>query len=183
MTLYAHLDLTALAQAVHADHDDGVEVEGAASGSGNWGYTSRDGRRFALTGTSVGLSIVEVTDPRRPRNIALVPGDASQWREVRTYGEYVYVTTEAKTGLDIVDMRDPDHPRKVRTWDDTFTSAHTLWIDDERGLLFANGYYDTYSGTSTGFNGAWGAYIFPGSDLILASDINGGLFVIGYTGP
>ncbi len=101
----------------------------------------------------------------------------------RTYGEYVYVTTEAKTGLDIVDMRDPDHPRKVRTWDDTLTSAHTLWIDDERGLLFANGYYDTYSGTSTGFNGAWGAYIFPGSDLILASDINGGLFVIGYTGP
>ena len=33
-----------------------------------------------------------------------------------------------------------------------------------------------------GFNGAWGAYIFPGSNLIVVSDINGGLFVIEYTG-
>ena len=32
-----------------------------------------------------------------------------------------------------------------------------------------------------GFSGAWGAYIFPASNLILVSDINGGLFVIGYT--
>jgi len=31
------------------------------SGSGNWGYTSPDGRRFALTGTSAGTSIDEVT--------------------------------------------------------------------------------------------------------------------------
>src|SRR6185436_17552676 len=46
---------------------------------------------------------------------------------------------EAKTGLDIVDLRDPDRPVKVRTWSDTFTSAHSLWIDQERGLLFAHG--------------------------------------------
>jgi hypothetical protein len=45
------------------------------------------------------------------------------------------------------------------------------------------GQYDTYAGTSTGFNGAWGAYIFPASDLIVASDINSGLYVIQYTGP
>ena len=45
-----------------------------------------------------GTSIVEVTDPARPRNVALIPGPASQWREIRTYGEYVYVTTEARLG-------------------------------------------------------------------------------------
>jgi len=49
------------------------------------------------------------------------------------------VTTEAKTGLDIVDMTNPDAPTKVQTWNRTFTSAHTLWIDVPRGLLFANG--------------------------------------------
>ena len=32
-------------------------------------------------------------------------------------------------------------------------------------------------------NGAWGAYIFPGSDLIVVSDIEGGLYVVGYSGP
>jgi hypothetical protein len=47
----------------------------------------------------------------------------------------------------------------------------------------ALGFYDTYDGVLTGTFGAWGAYIFPGSDLILVSDFQGGLFVVGYTGP
>jgi choice-of-anchor B domain-containing protein len=110
-----------------------------ASAAGNWGYTHRDGRRFALTGTSLGTSIVEVTDPRAPRNVGFVPGATSQWREIRTFGEYVYVTTEAQHGLDIISMRNPDRPEKVQTWSRTFRSAHSLWIDTARGLLFANG--------------------------------------------
>ena len=127
MTLRARVDLGAL-----------TGNPGATS-AGNWGYTHRDGRRFALTGTSLGTSIVEVTDARNPRNVAFVPGASSSWREIRTYGEYVYVTTEAQYGLDIISMRDPDRPQKVQTWSRTFRSAHSLWIDVERGLLFANG--------------------------------------------
>jgi hypothetical protein len=39
--------------------------------------------------------------------------------------------------------------------------------------------YDTYPGEAPPpFAGAWGAYIFPGSDLIVASDMQGGLFVL-----
>jgi choice-of-anchor B domain-containing protein len=330
MRLEARLDLATLAP-------------GAMSAAGNWGYTSPDGRRFALTGLSTGLSIVEVTNPAAPRNIGLIPGPASQWREIRTFGEFAYVSTEARPhGVDIVDLSDPDRPFKVRTWDQTVASAHTLWIDVERRLLFVNGtrnaagqangmrilsldpdpadprevgsfggfyihdcysrgdlmyasaindgflalldvsdprnvrertrfftggrfthnswptldgrylfttdersgrplegwdlldplsprkvseyiaqpgtiphnvmidgtrllvshytegvhlldvsnperplllgFYDTYDGPGTGFAGAWGAYIFPGSDLILASDINGGLYVLRYLG-
>ncbi len=307
---------------------------GASAGSGNWGYTTPGGRRLALVGTSVGLSVVDVTSPASPRLTGTIAGGSSAWREVRTYREYAYVTTEAQTGLDIVDLRDPDRPVKLRTWSETFQSAHSLWIDAEAGLLYANGtqsgmhvldladptnprevgrfgdfyvhdcytrgnrlyaaairngflatldvsrpdaireisrfstggtfthnawltrdgrylfttderagsplegwdllaspparvssyiaapgtiphnvmidgdrmvvshytegvhmldvgdptrprlmgYYDTYPGASTGFNGAWGAYIFPGSNLIVVSDINGGLFVVEYTG-
>ena len=321
MTLRAQLNLAAL---------------GASAGSGIWGYTLPEGRRLALVGTSVGLSVVDVTDPGNARLTGTITGGSSAWREVRTYREYAYVTTEAQTGLDIVDLRDPDRPAKVRTWNETFASAHSLWIDDETGLLYANGTqtgmhvldlsadltnprevgrftdfyihdsyrrgnrlyaaairngflatldvtrpdailelgrfstggtfthnawltrdgrylfttderagaplegwdllatppvkvsqyiaapgtiphnvmidgdrlvvshytegvhmldvrdpecprvmgsYDTYPGSSTGFNGAWGAYIFPGSNLIVVSDINGGLFVVEYTGP
>lgn len=313
---------------------------GTATGAGNWGYTTRDGRRFALTGISAGTSIVEVTDPARPRRVALIPGASSAWREIRTFGEYVYVTTEAPWGLDIISMRDPDQPARVQTLRRTFVSAHSLWIDTERGLLFANGtngrtgglrildvgsnpedpeeigaftdfyvhdsysrgdvlfvaaindgflgildianprrireisrfttggrfthnawltrdgrylfttdersgrpvegwdvtdlrsprkvtefignpaaiahnvlidgdrlliahytegvylldvrnpeqprtlgFYDTFSGASVGFAGTWGAYIFPSSNLIVASDMTGGLFVLEYTGP
>jgi choice-of-anchor B domain-containing protein len=328
MGLLAHLDLPTL-----------TGQSAGAAGSGNWGYTTPDGRRFALTGTSAGLSIVEVTDPERPRNVALIPGPASSWREIKTYRQYAYVTTEARHGLDIVSLRDPDRPVKIQTWNQTFMSAHSLWIDVDRGLLFANGadgrtggmrvldlarnpedprevgafrdfyvhdsynrgnvlyasainngflalldvrdpsqiavitrfptgggvthnswltrdgrylfttdectdcpvrgwdlidpaaprrvaeylaragtiphnvmidgdrlliahytegvhlldvtdperprllgFYDTDPGSGRGFAGCWGAYIFPGSDLIVASDIGGGLFVIGYSG-
>ena len=312
-----------------------LEAMGATAGSGNWGYTSQSGRRFALVGTSVGMSVVDVTNPSSPRITGTITGGSSAWREIRTYRQYAYVTTEARTGLDIVDLRDPDRPTKLRTWSDTFTSAHSIWIDEERGLLFANGtqngmrvldltgdpenprevgaftdfyihdcytrgnrlyaaairngflatldvsqpgairelsrfttggsfthnawltrdgryvfttderqgaplegwdllasparkvsqyigapgtvphnvmidgdrlllshytegvhlldvrnperpgvmgFYDTYTGTSGGFSGAWGAYIFPGTNLITVDDIQGGLFVIEYTG-
>jgi choice-of-anchor B domain-containing protein len=341
MSLLSHIDLGSLSLPASNDAR-GLDAR-ASSAAGNYGYTSPDGRRFALTGLTDGLSIVEVTDPRNPRRIAHVPGAASQWREVRTYREYVYVTTEARVGLDIVDMRNPSQPRKVRSWGDTFASAHSLWIDTGRGLLYAHGtrdangastgmqvlalepdpenpravgsfgdyyvhdsygrgnvlyaaainagfvalldvsaparireitrfntggrfahnawltddgrylfttdevpnrplegwdlrdplaprkvtefiaapgsiphnvlidgnrllvshytegvqlldianpeqprrigFYDTYPGGPGGFNGAWGAYIFPGSNLIVVSDINGGLFVIEYNGP
>jgi choice-of-anchor B domain-containing protein len=112
----------------------------APRGAGNWGYTSPDGRRFALTGTSRGLSVDEVTNPSRVRHVGIVEGPESQWREVRTFGTYAYVTTEARGhGIDIVDLRDPDQPRKVRTWSETVQSAHSLWIDTDRQLLFVNG--------------------------------------------
>ena len=113
---------------------------GAGAGSGNWGYTSPDGRRFALTGLNTGLSIVDVTTPASPRNVGLISGPASSWREVRTYRQYAYVTTEARPhGLDIVDLSVPDRPVKVRTWDATFSSAHSIWIDVDKGLAFVNG--------------------------------------------
>jgi choice-of-anchor B domain-containing protein len=112
----------------------------AATAAGNWGYTSPDGRRFALTGLSTGTSIVEVTNPSAPRRVAFIEGPASQWREIKTYRTFVYVTTEARNhGLDIIDMSDPDRPRKVQTWNRTFGSAHSLWIAEDKGLLFANG--------------------------------------------
>lgn len=83
--------------------------------------------------------------------------------------------------------------------------AHTLWIDAERGSLFANGTH--LPSPAGGVGGMFALDIgtspteqvrpvrgrrvlhprfvlarFPGSDLILASDIEGGLFVLGYTG-
>jgi choice-of-anchor B domain-containing protein len=148
MVLLSHVDLNQLSLPAAAREYEALEAR-ATSAAGNYGYTSPDGRRFALTGLSDGLSIVEVTDPRSPRRIAHVPGAASQWREVRTYRHYVYVTTEARVGMDIVDMSNPSQPRKVRSWAETFSSAHSLWIDTDRGLLYAHGTRSA-TGTSTG---------------------------------
>ncbi len=324
MTLLAHLEGPALSGGA------------AVNTAGCFGYTAPDGRRYALVGTTLGTSVVNLSNPRAPRLTGFITGELSTWREIRTFGEYAYVTTEAKTGLDIIDLIDPERPVKVQTWNKTFTSAHSLWIDNARKLLFANGTdtgmhilrldrprepvevgvfngfyihdsftrgntlyasaifdgfeaildiarldsirevsrfftggrfthnswttldgrflfttderrarpvevwdignpaaavkvgewigrtggiphnvlvdgnrllvshyddgvflvdirvpqnpatlgsYDTYPGTVTGTFGDWGAYIFPGSNLIFASDITGGLFVLEYTGP
>lgn len=111
----------------------------ATSAAGLWGYTSPSGRRFALVGLNDGTAVVDLTDPTRPRTTGLIVGGSSQWREIRTYAEHAYVTTEANTGLDIIDLRNPDAPVKVQTWSETFTSSHSLEIDESRGFLFANG--------------------------------------------
>jgi hypothetical protein len=294
MRLLAQLDLAAL-----------TGVAGA-SGAGNWGYTTPSGRRFALTGTSAGTSIVEVTDPTRPRSVAFVTGPTSAWREIRTWNRtfqsahslwidtdrgLLFANGTRAGGLHVLDVgtnpEDPDdvgsfndfyihdsftrgttlfaaaisngflsildasNPSRIREitrfntggrfthnawltrdgrhvfttderpgrplegWDITDVLAprkvseyigapgtipHNVMIDGDR-LLVSHytegvhlldirdperprvlGTYDTYTGTSTGFSGAWGAYIFPASNLIVASDINGGLFVLQYTG-
>jgi choice-of-anchor B domain-containing protein len=123
---------------------------GATAGSGNWGYTAPDGRRFALTGLNTGLSIVDVTNPASPRSVGLISGPSSSWREVKTYRQYAYVTTEARPhGVDIIDLSDPDRPVKVRTWDTTLSSAHSIWIDVDKGLAFVNG-TRTATGQSNG---------------------------------
>jgi choice-of-anchor B domain-containing protein len=197
----APVNISLLAQMPLADlvsrviNPPAVPASGNLSAAGNWGYTAPGGRRFVLTGTSYGLSIVEVTDPARPRDVGLIAGPVSPWREVKTYGEYAYVVTEARHGLDIVDLSDADRPRLVRTWNETFSSAHTLWIDEARGLLYANGTRDA-TGISQGMRvldlnrnpenptdvGGFGEFYIHDSygagNRMYASAINGGFLAI-----
>ena len=118
-------------------------------------------------------------------------------------GRYLFTTDEVPgRPLEGWDLRDPFAPRKVTEFIAAPGSIpHNVLIDGSRLLVshytegvqlldIANpeqprrlGFYDTYPGGPGGFNGAWGAYIFPGSNLIVVSDINGGLFVVQYTGP
>lgn len=52
-------------------------------------------------------------------------------------------------------------------------------VDAQRpNNLIEVGNYDTFTGEGTGFSGAWGAYPFLPSGLVLVSDRQGGLFVI-----
>jgi hypothetical protein len=60
-------------------------------------------------------------------------------------------------GVHLLDVRDPEHPRVL-------------------------GHYDTHPGALRAST-APGRLHLPASNLIVVSDINGGLFVIEYTGP
>ena len=66
-----------------------------------WGYA--DGStEYALVGLTNGFSVVDITDPSNPSELFFVSGSNSIWRDVKTWGKYAYVTTEAEDGLLIV---------------------------------------------------------------------------------
>ncbi|NUO81650.1 choice-of-anchor B family protein [candidate division KSB1 bacterium] len=114
-----------------------------------WGYTDGAGNEYALVGADLGLSIVNITDPRNPVEVDFVPGPPSAWREIKTYSNYAYVVSEATqpnhlTGIQIVDLSPlPDSARYlgVMRWPNvnaTTARAHTISVD-EAGHLYIQG--------------------------------------------
>ena len=74
-------------------------------------------------------------------------------------------------------------PHNVHVWNDwiiiSYYSDGCIVVDGANpGNLIEVGNFDTYIPANTGFNGAWGAYPFLPSGLILISDIGNGLYVL-----
>lgn len=116
-----------------------------------WGWVdTADGKEYALVGGADGLSIVDVSIPSNPTEIIQIPvppdSDSCIWREVRTWGNYAYVTTECGTmGLQIVELTNlPATNLATTTWTpvinatDTLKTIHALHIDN--GKLYLYGY-------------------------------------------
>jgi len=102
-----------------------------------WGYVASDGTEYALVGTSTGTSIVDVsTDEANPTEVAFIPGQSSTWRDVKTYGHYMYVGTEASQGIQVVDIVDPENAELVYTWTGV-TNSHNIFQAD--GYLYVVG--------------------------------------------
>lgn len=68
------------------------------------GWSDGAGNEYAIVGTYDGTSIVDITDPTAPVEVAFVNGNNSIWREVRTWDHYAYVVTEAGGGLLCIDL-------------------------------------------------------------------------------
>lgn len=113
-----------------------------------WVYTDEVGNEYALVGVNGeggntgGLSVVDVTDPANPVELAFIAGPTSIWREVKVWEDYVYVTTEANYGLLIVDLGPlpgsttlPFTVFQGVNWE----TSHSLFIDEAIGRLYLNG--------------------------------------------
>jgi len=107
-----------------------------------WGWKNPvDGREYALVGVFDGFSIVDVTVPSSPVALHFVPGDNSIWRDVKTWGNYAYVTNETGGGLLIVDLS--ALPGSITTYSWTggslgYNTAHNIFID-ENGVAYLCG--------------------------------------------
>ena len=75
-------------------------------GNDIWGYVDSSGNEYAIVGLREGVSFVDVTDPTTPNEIFFIPDVYSIWRDIKTWNNYAYVTTESDTGLLIIDLND-----------------------------------------------------------------------------
>jgi choice-of-anchor B domain-containing protein len=111
--------------------------------NGIWGYTDESGNEYALVGTKDGVSIVDITVPSNPVEILFIPGMNSIWREIKTNGDYAYVTTEAEEGLLIIDLTPLPGSTALPTSYYTgpagneWNTAHSLYADN--GYVYVNG--------------------------------------------
>jgi choice-of-anchor B domain-containing protein len=110
------------------------------------GYVDHSGNEYALLGYWNGLDIIDVTNPANPVLKFTVQGDQSEWREVKTYRDVAYVTTEACcVGLQIVDLS--NLPNSINTT--TYTgdgpiagqleTVHALHVDTAKAFLYLYG--------------------------------------------
>ena len=101
-----------------------------------WGYEA-NGREYAFLGITGGTIIIDVTIPSSPEEIVLIPGPLAppyEWRDFKTHSHYLYVISEGNgtgSGLQIIDLSQlPDTAFLVNTFNQTFNSAHNLYIAD-----------------------------------------------------
>lgn len=111
-----------------------------------WGFTDPKGKEYALLGTEHGVRIYSLDEPTKPEELLFIPCTPSAWRELKTAGEFAYITTEAEDGLLIVDLRSiPDSiPYQfVKTFKNnlgdslSIISAHTLYVDEQNFIYLA----------------------------------------------
>jgi choice-of-anchor B domain-containing protein len=160
------------------------------------GYVDSSGNEYALVGTFTGLSIVDVTNPTNPVVKFNIAGANSDWREVKTWQNYAYVTTEGCcNGLQILDLGYlPDSvPLKYYRGDgainNQINTIHALHIDNGFCYLYGS---DIFNGTALILDLAdpWnpsyqghtpGTYIHDGyvrNDTLYGCHINDGYFSV-----
>lgn len=139
---------------------------GAPNGdaSANWGWTDpQTGKEYALTGMTTGVSIIDISSPRRPRYVGLLPTNgrpadfANLWREMKVYKNHLFVVSEASDhGLQIFDLTQVRNVTTPKFFKSTAVykeigQAHTITINEATGFAYVNGATDkNYPKTCSG---------------------------------
>ncbi len=105
-----------------------------------------------------GVGVFDVTNLASPVEIAFYPhpdDPAVIVHNAHYLGDLGYISWY-RSGIEVMDLSDPYFPGRA-------------------------GYYDTYLGSGSGFQGAWGAYPFQPSGNIYVSDIDTGLHILNFS--
>jgi len=151
------------------------------------------------------FSIIDVSDPATPVLLGTrpTPNEFTHNTWLDDSGDHIFTTDEqANSFVGAYNVDDPTDINEVdRLQSDNGSGAiphNTYWLNDylvtsyyTYGVaiydatypdnLVEVGNYDTSPFTGGGFNGAWGVYPFFGSQNLIISDIEGGLFILAPT--
>ena len=109
-----------------------------SEGSDIWGWkNSTTGVEYALVGLNSGFSVVDLSSPQNPTESFFISGVNSTWRDIKTFGNHAYITTEGGGGLLIVDLTDLTGQTHTY-YTGNFSSAHNIYID-ENGVAYIFG--------------------------------------------
>ena len=88
-----------------------LPVQGGPAGNDIWGWTDpKDGREYAIMGTTHSTSFVDVTKPTDPVLVGVLPTngipDNVLWRDIKVDGHYAFVVSElTASGMQVFDLR------------------------------------------------------------------------------
>jgi choice-of-anchor B domain-containing protein len=119
-----------------------------AEGSDIWGWTDpQDGTEYALVGLRNGTAFVSLADPAAPVLVGYMETrtDESYARDIKIYGNYAYVVSEANYhGLQVFDLTRlrGAAPNTAFVPDGVYTGigyAHNIVINEQTGFAYAVG--------------------------------------------
>jgi len=104
-----------------------------------WGWTHEEtGKEYALVGRTIGTSVIDVTDPDNPVDVGFFPGLNTTWRDIKTWGDYAYVTNEQGLGVAVLYLGDLPSGGELTgfNWEPNIpglgqlNSCHNIYIDE-----------------------------------------------------
>ncbi|KAK3185839.1 hypothetical protein K4F52_005293 [Lecanicillium sp. MT-2017a] len=123
-------------------------------GSDLWGWTSSDGREFAIAAQADGTAFVEILAGGELKYVGRLPTQTGSviWRDMKVIGDHVYIGSEARGhGMQVFDLRKLLNVRSPKTfstkndltaWFSEFGSSHNIIANEETNTIFAVGATD-----------------------------------------
>ncbi len=162
-----------------------------------WGWKAPNGPEYALVGVRNGVSIVSLQDPSNPTEVEFVAGASSTWRDLKTFGNYAYITNETSGGILVIDLSTIGSPSFTFNYylpvvdNQAMESAHNIYIDEfgyayvcgagplSGGVIIFDLNADPWSPPQVGSGPAIYAHdVYARDNILYTSDVYAGVFSI-----
>ncbi len=109
-----------------------------------WGYTDTLGREYAVLGVRTGTALYSLENPRDPKLLKFIPGASSIWRDMKSYGKYIYALADrGEDGILAINMEKAPADITFQFYKPIINTTplnrcHNLHID-KKGYMYLSG--------------------------------------------